>query len=83
MEPRLISIYIGNFDEFIYRKVASTNVHYLLENQLFVKRSQYIRVENPLHKQSEKAYMCFKTIRASTRDYMVYNKTKSTFNTPD
>ena len=43
-------------------------------NQLFVKRSQYIRVENPLHKQSEKAYMCFKTRRASIRDYTVYYK---------
>ena len=40
-----------------------------LENQLFVKRSQYIRVKNPLHKQSEKTYMCFKTRRASTHDY--------------
>ena len=41
------------------RKVASTNARYQLKNQLFVKRSQYIRTENPLHKQSEKAYMCF------------------------
>ena len=42
-----------------------------LENQLFVKRSQYIRVKNPLHKQSEKTYMCFKTRLASTPDYTV------------
>ena len=28
-------------------------------NQIFVKRSQYIRTKNPFHKQSEKAYMCF------------------------
>ena len=42
------------------------------KNQLFEKRSQYIRTENPLHKQSEKAYMCFNTRWASTRDYTVF-----------
>ena len=42
----------------IYRIVASTNTCYYSENQLFVKRSQYIRTENPLHKQSEKAKTC-------------------------
>ena len=31
----------------------------LLLWQLFVKESQYIRIRNPLHKQSEKACMCF------------------------
>ena len=41
-----------------YRIVASTNTCYYSENQLFVKRSQYIRTENPLHKQSEKAKTC-------------------------
>ena len=42
-----------------FRIVVSSNVRYLLENQLFVKRSQYIRIKNPLHKQSEKACMGF------------------------
>ena len=37
---------------FIYRIVASSNVHYSLGNQCFVKRSQYIMNKNPLHKQS-------------------------------
>ena len=37
--------------------VAGCNVRYLLKNQLFVNRSQYIK--NPLHKQSEKAFMFF------------------------
>ena len=41
-----------------YRKVAITNTCYYSENQLFVKRSQCIRAENPLHKQSEKAKTC-------------------------
>ena len=41
-----------------YRIVASTNTSYYSENQLFVQRSQYIRTENPLHKQSEKAKTC-------------------------
>ena len=41
-----------------YRIVASTNTCYYSENQLFVQRSQYIRTENPLHKQSEKAKTC-------------------------
>ena len=35
-----------------YRIVPSTNTWYYSENQLFDKRSQYIRTENPLHKQS-------------------------------
>ena len=41
-----------------YRIVASINMCYYSENQLFVQRSQYIRTENPLHKQSEKAKTC-------------------------
>ena len=41
----------------VYRRVAS----YLWENQFFVKRSQYIIIENPLHKQAENAWVCFKT----------------------
>ena len=44
--------------KLIYRIVASTNTSYYSENQLFVQRSQYIRTENPLHKQSEKAKTC-------------------------
>ena len=53
-------------------KVVSTNAHYYLTRKyFFFKRSQYIMVENPLHKQSEKACMCFKTRWASTRDYML------------
>ena len=54
---------LGRFDHCVipaltYRIVASTNTCYYSENQLFVKRSQYIRTENPLHKQSEKAKTC-------------------------
>ena len=41
-----------------YRIVASTNTCCYSENQLFVQWSQYIRTENPLHKQSEKAKTC-------------------------
>ena len=55
----------GSKDQGTYRKV------YKLKNQLFVKTSHSIRIENPLHKRSEKACMCFNTRRASTRDYMV------------
>ena len=44
--------------QYLYRIVASTNTCYYSENQLLVKRSQYIRTENPLHKQSEKAKTC-------------------------
>ena len=29
------------------------------KNNFFAKKSQYISIENPLHKQSEKACMCF------------------------
>ena len=45
-------------EQYIYRIVASTNTCYYSENQFFVQRSQYIRTENPLHKQSEKAKTC-------------------------
>ena len=48
----------------------------VMHPQLFVKRSQNIRVENALHKQFEKAYMCFRTRRASTRDFTVYHVLK-------
>ena len=44
--------------ECTYRIVASTNTWYYSENPLFVQRAQYIRTENPLHKQSEKAKTC-------------------------
>ena len=46
------------FSKRTYRIVASTNTCYYSENQLYVQRSQYIRTENPLHKQSEKAKTC-------------------------
>ena len=55
----------------VYCIVASSNARYWLGDQLFVKRSQYIRIKNPLHKQSEKSCMCFKTRWASTHDYTV------------
>ena len=34
--------------------VANSNARYYLGNQFFDKRSQYIRITNPLRKQSEK-----------------------------
>ena len=43
-------------DQLTYRIVANSNLHYYLGNQLLGQRSQYIRSENPLHKQSEKAF---------------------------
>ena len=41
---------------------------------IFAKRSQYISIKNPFHRQSEKACMCFKTRRAYTRDYTVLRR---------
>ena len=41
-------------------------------NFLSKGHSTYLRVKNLRHKQSEKAYMGFKTRRASTRDFTVY-----------
>ena len=41
-----------------HRIVASSNTHYCLGNQLFVKKSHYTRIKNPLHEQSEKACVC-------------------------
>ena len=45
-------------NHLVYRIVVNTNTCYYSENQLFVQRSQYIRTENPLNKQSEKAKTC-------------------------
>ena len=49
----------GRNHEKRYRIVASSNARHKLKNQLFVKRSQYIRIENLLHKRSEKTCICF------------------------
>ena len=54
-----------------YRIVASSNPRYKLGNQRFVERSQCIRIENPLHKQSEKACMCFYTGWVRTHDFTI------------
>ena len=62
------------FRIFLYAIVASSNTHYYLENQLFLKRSQYIRIKNPIQKQSEKACMCFYTRCVRTRDFTVRNE---------
>ena len=70
VETTYFSDHVNNFEpldiqffqliyDFIYRIFASSNVHYKLGNPFFVKRSQYIRIKNCLHKQSEKACMCF------------------------
>ena len=67
----LLTIIFGQIVHVRYRIVASTNTCYYSEKQLFVQRSQYIRTENPLHKQSEKAYMCFKTRHVKTLDSTV------------
>ena len=58
------------FSNLKYCRVASFHVHYLLENKFFVKRSQYIRIKNPLHKRSEIACMCFKTRCVRTHNFM-------------
>ena len=42
-----------------YRKVASSRPVYYSILDPFVKRSQYINIQNPLHKQSEKANVCY------------------------
>ena len=42
------------FPDLTYYIVLSSITHYNLGNQLFVKRSQCIRIQNPLHKQCKK-----------------------------
>ena len=44
---------------FVYTEVASSNVGYELGYPIMVKSSQYISFENPLHKQTENARVCF------------------------
>ena len=48
-----------------------------MKNKLFAKRSHYISIKNLLHKQSEKSFMCFKTRRASVRNFTVQSAIKS------
>ena len=52
--PPPFSIYINKTMKMTYRRVASSNERYLFKNKGFTKRSQYIRIKNPLHRQSEK-----------------------------
>ena len=55
--------------EFKYHRVTSSNALYYL----IVKRSQYIRIENHLHKQSKKA-MYIETRRFRSSDFTISNK---------
>ena len=54
----LTSVFVS---KVIYCKVSSTNA-LLIQQMIFCQKVTvpYISIENPLHKQSEKAYMCFK-----------------------
>ena len=63
---------------FRYRKVSSSRLVYYSILNCFGQRSQYISIEIPLHYQSEKDCMCFKTRWASTRDYTVLEIKKIT-----
>ena len=58
----------------IYHIFASSNMRYYLGNQLFVKRSQYITIETPLHKQSEKPSCASKwnVLEVATLQYSTY-----------
>ena len=47
MQNNLNIMTFSQSELYIYHIVASSNAHYYLGSQLFVKRSQYIRVENP------------------------------------
>jgi hypothetical protein len=47
--------YMSIGQNYKYQTVASSNPHYSLGNQLFVKRSRYIRIQNPIHNHSEGA----------------------------
>ena len=58
MKVNAFHVQKNNFITNTYRIVASTNTCYYSENQLFVQRSQYLRTENPLHKQSEMTKTC-------------------------
>ena len=55
-----------------YKFVVNAVVYYYCFYYEFLWDRRYISIENPLHKQSEKACMCFKTRWASTCNYMVY-----------
>ena len=58
-----------------YHKVArSAKARYWLRNQSFCQTSLFIRIENPLLKQYEKACMYFSTRWVSTCDYTVFKK---------
>ena len=66
--PNLFStelIYLGTVKSRVLTRVTNSK-------NIFGQRSQYISIEIPLHYQSEKDCMCFKTRWASTRIYTVF-----------
>ena len=72
--PNLFStelIYLGTVKSRVLTRVTNSK-------NIFGQRSQYISIEIPLHYQSEKDCMCFKTRWASTRDYTVLEIKKIT-----
>ena len=66
---------IGHILTLSYCKDASIKACYKFEKICFGQK--YISVENSLHNQSEKGFMCFKMRPASTRDWTVFVVHKS------
>ena len=62
-----------NYFNNIGRHAQKSQVLTCVSNQeiLWKCRSRYVWIKTPLHKQSEKACMCFKMRQASTRDFTV------------
>ena len=69
MKEKKVSDNVGKFHK--YHIVASFNMGYKFKNKVFATRSQYISIENSLHRQSEKACMCFKKRRVRPLDFTV------------
>ena len=67
MKEKKVSDNVGKFHK--YHIVASFNMGYKFKNKVFATRSQYISINNPLHRQSEKACMCFKMRCVRTNDF--------------
>ena len=58
VNSRLLGIISFEIVTLLFYVTSTINLRYWLKNELFVKRSLYISIENPLHKQSINAYIC-------------------------
>ena len=74
-----LSIKTQSREKFVYSIVSSSNPRYWFKNKVFAKRLQCTSIKNTLHRQSEKACMCFKMRCVRTRHFTVFIVTEDSW----